>query len=94
MSYTLPVSVYSPVYTTFDLYTYTLQNHIILVYRILKLMKDSTSSFDFEEFIREKKRRCTHQTGTPQTGLDKGITMGKVEASVKVVNRPIYITKA
>ncbi|PWA62622.1 zinc finger, RING/FYVE/PHD-type, Methyltransferase, trithorax [Artemisia annua] len=55
--------------------------------RILNLMKDSTSSFDFEEFIREKKRRCTHQTGTPQTGLDKSITMGKVEASVKAVGR-------
>ncbi|GJV41350.1 enhanced downy mildew 2-like protein [Tanacetum coccineum] len=62
--------------------------------RILKLMKDSTSSFDFEEFIREKKRRCTHETSNPQTGLDKSITMGKVEASVKVaVRRALQIVE-
>ncbi|GJX45002.1 hypothetical protein Tco_0261678 [Tanacetum coccineum] len=57
-------------------------------------MKDSTSSFDFEEFIREKKRRCTHETSNPQTGLDKSITMGKVEASVKVaVRRALQIVE-
>nr|GEW21153.1 protein enhanced downy mildew 2-like [Tanacetum cinerariifolium] len=61
--------------------------------RILKLMKDSTSSFDFEEFIREKKRRCTHETSNPQTGLDKSITMGKVEASVKAVRRALQIVE-
>ncbi|KAI3702614.1 hypothetical protein L6452_28361 [Arctium lappa] len=53
--------------------------------RILRLMKDSTSSFDFDEFIKEKKRSRTHVTYTPQTGLDKTITTGKVEASVKAV---------
>ncbi|CAI9265055.1 unnamed protein product [Lactuca saligna] len=53
--------------------------------RILKIIKDSTSSFDVEEFLKEKRKRCTHQIYTPQTGLDKTITMGKVEASVKAV---------
>ncbi|KAK1418163.1 hypothetical protein QVD17_27302 [Tagetes erecta] len=52
--------------------------------RVLKLMEDSTSSLDFEEFIKEKKRRCTNGIYTSQYGLDKSITMGKVEASVKV----------
>lgn len=58
----------------------------------MKLVKDTTSSFDFEEFIKEKKRKCTHEIYTPQSGLDKTITMGKVEASVKVVNQPVYMT--
>ncbi|XP_024959735.1 protein ENHANCED DOWNY MILDEW 2-like [Cynara cardunculus var. scolymus] len=53
--------------------------------RILRLMKDSASSFDFDEFIKDKKSRRTHEAYTPQTGLDKTITMGKVEASVKAV---------
>lgn len=52
-------------------------------------MEDSTSAFDSEEFIKEKKRRCSHEIYTPQTGLDKAITWGKVEASVKVVNQPV-----
>ncbi|KAI3755636.1 hypothetical protein L1987_55441 [Smallanthus sonchifolius] len=51
--------------------------------KILKLMKDTTSSFDFEEYIEEKRRRCTHKIYSPKHGLDKTITIGKVEASVK-----------
>ncbi|KAI3755640.1 hypothetical protein L1987_55445 [Smallanthus sonchifolius] len=46
-------------------------------------MKDTTSSFDFEEYIEEKRRRCAHKIYSPQHGLDKTITIGKVEASVK-----------
>nr|GEW52358.1 protein enhanced downy mildew 2-like [Tanacetum cinerariifolium] len=61
--------------------------------RILKLMKDSTSSSDFEEFIREKKSRCTRETCNPQTGLDKSITVGKVEASVQAVRRALQIVE-
>ncbi|KAI3708139.1 hypothetical protein L2E82_37228 [Cichorium intybus] len=53
--------------------------------RICKIINDSTSSFDVEEFMKEKRRRCTHQIYAPQTGLDKTITMGKVEASVMAV---------
>ncbi|KAI7744116.1 hypothetical protein M8C21_030366, partial [Ambrosia artemisiifolia] len=53
--------------------------------KILNLMEDATSSFDSEEFIKEKKRRCTHKIYVPQHGLDKTITMGKVKASVKAV---------
>ncbi|KAK9074084.1 hypothetical protein SSX86_006681 [Deinandra increscens subsp. villosa] len=59
--------------------------------RILKLMEDSASSFDAEEFIKEKKRRCTSEIYTPQYGLDKTITMGKVEASVKAVKAAVKI---
>ncbi|KAM0029270.1 putative [histone H3]-lysine(4) N-trimethyltransferase chromatin regulator PHD family [Helianthus debilis subsp. tardiflorus] len=53
--------------------------------KILKLMEDATASFDPEEFIKEKKMKCTHKIYVPQHGLDKTITMGKVEASVKAV---------
>ncbi|XP_076902369.1 protein ENHANCED DOWNY MILDEW 2-like [Bidens hawaiensis] len=53
--------------------------------KILKLVEDVNSSFDVEEFIKEQKRRCTHEIYAPQHGLEKTITMGKVEGSVKAV---------
>ncbi|KAK9077390.1 hypothetical protein SSX86_005727 [Deinandra increscens subsp. villosa] len=53
--------------------------------KISKLVMDCASSFDSEEYIKEKKRRCTHKIYSPQHGLDKTITMGKVEASVQAV---------
>nr|XP_043630206.1 protein ENHANCED DOWNY MILDEW 2-like [Erigeron canadensis] len=59
--------------------------------RILRLVKDSTSSFDSEKFIKEKKRKCNSEIYSSQTGLDKTITMGKVEASVKAVRAALRI---
>ncbi|KAK1431111.1 hypothetical protein QVD17_14349 [Tagetes erecta] len=53
--------------------------------RILKLMKDTASSFDFEGFVNKKKRRCSNEIYSSQHGLDKSITVGKVEAHVKAV---------
>ncbi|KAD6454149.1 hypothetical protein E3N88_08855 [Mikania micrantha] len=59
--------------------------------RLLKLMEDSTSSYDLEEFINEKKRKCTYAIYAPQYGLDKTITIGKVEASVEAVKAALKI---
>ncbi|XP_071730807.1 protein ENHANCED DOWNY MILDEW 2-like isoform X2 [Rutidosis leptorrhynchoides] len=59
--------------------------------RMLKLFKDSASAFDLEEFIKEKKRRCSGEIYTPQIGLDKAITIGKVEASVKAAQAALKI---
>ncbi|KAI3828077.1 hypothetical protein L1987_02174 [Smallanthus sonchifolius] len=57
--------------------------------RILRLMEDSKSSFDLEEFIKAKKTRCTNEIYTPQYGLDKAITMGILDT-----NLVIHVDKA
>lgn len=53
------------------------------MYRILTLMKTSTSSFNMEEFVKDQKRLCTYSYSS-KTVVDKTITKGKVEGSVKV----------
>ncbi|CAK9133396.1 unnamed protein product [Ilex paraguariensis] len=51
--------------------------------RVATLMKNATSSFNLEEFIKKQKRPSTH--GCSKFVVDKTITMGKVEGSVKAV---------
>ncbi|KAG8387224.1 hypothetical protein BUALT_Bualt03G0231000 [Buddleja alternifolia] len=50
--------------------------------RIQKLMKDSISSINVVEFLNEQRRKCSHAS-SPHFRVDKTITMGKVECSVK-----------
>ncbi|KAM7492388.1 hypothetical protein LguiA_035309 [Lonicera macranthoides] len=50
--------------------------------RILTLMKTSTSSFNMEEFVKDQKKLCTYSYSS-KTVVDKTITKGKVEGSVK-----------
>ncbi|KAI3755638.1 hypothetical protein L1987_55443 [Smallanthus sonchifolius] len=63
--------------------------------KILKLMKDITSSFDFEEYIEEKRRRCTHKIYSPKHGLDKTITIGKAaKAALKKLDDGVSVEDA
>ena len=54
-----------------------------LIYRILALRKDSVASLDINEFIRRQKVQGTEAYHS-ESVLDKSITQGKVECSVKV----------
>ncbi|XP_057955272.1 protein ENHANCED DOWNY MILDEW 2-like isoform X3 [Malania oleifera] len=52
--------------------------------RILALMEKSSSSFNVEEFMKNQKLPLTHEC-SPKHVLDRIITQGKVEGSVKAV---------
>ncbi|KAI3457754.1 hypothetical protein Pfo_014417 [Paulownia fortunei] len=52
--------------------------------RIQRLIKNSISSINVEEFLDEQRRKCTHSS-SPHFRVDKIITMGKVERSVQAI---------
>ncbi|KAK2977012.1 hypothetical protein RJ640_013630, partial [Escallonia rubra] len=56
----------------------------ILMRRMLKLMKDSTSSFNMEDFVK-KQKIVSSRSYSQNFVLDKSITMGKVERSVNAI---------
>ncbi|KAM6572084.1 hypothetical protein CsatA_016164 [Cannabis sativa] len=58
--------------------------------RILDLMKESTSSFNREEFIRKQRLQATNGIFS-ESSLDIGITIGKVEGSVEAIRIALKI---
>lgn len=53
------------------------------VCRILKLMENSVSSFNMEEFLEDQRRKCSHDS-SPYFQVNKTMTLGKVELQVQV----------
>lgn len=54
----------------------------VLLCRIQRLMENSISSINVEEFLAEQRRKCNHDSSNFK--VDKTITLGKVEHSVQV----------
>ncbi|XP_070021125.1 protein ENHANCED DOWNY MILDEW 2-like isoform X2 [Nicotiana sylvestris] len=52
--------------------------------RMMTLIKNSTSSFNVEEFINEQNRKCI-DSNSRKVFTDKAITLGKVQCSVKAI---------
>ncbi|XP_047941334.1 protein ENHANCED DOWNY MILDEW 2-like isoform X1 [Salvia hispanica] len=52
--------------------------------RIHKLMEDSVSSFNKEEFLADQRRKCSHDSST-YFQVNKTITLGKIELSVQAI---------
>lgn len=49
----------------------------------MTLIKNSTSSFNVEEFVNEQYRKCI-DSNSQKNFTDRAITLGKVQCSVKV----------
>ncbi|XP_049348518.1 protein ENHANCED DOWNY MILDEW 2-like isoform X1 [Solanum verrucosum] len=52
--------------------------------RMMTLIKNSTSSFNVEEFVNEQYRKCI-DSNSQKNFTDKAITLGKVQCSVKAI---------
>ncbi|KAL8031055.1 hypothetical protein ABFX02_13G000700 [Erythranthe guttata] len=58
--------------------------------RIQRLIENSTSSLNVEEFLDEQRRKCTHVL-SPHYKVEKTITMGKIECSVQAIQEALKI---
>lgn len=59
---------------------------MFLALRLLQLMKDAASSITLEDIIKRHKVPSTHANSS-KYAVDKNITVGKLEGSIKVYTR-------